>query len=215
MLTLPHARALLNSCAGNVPIVQALIAAGADVGAPNSFGETPVHLASRYGQSEVVKALLAGGASVSVFTSANFTPFHYAAGAGHIGCLKLLDKTTESKTGGKKDTKKDTKKAQADGKKGDKKTVDGGGSTFLPAIINRSADPATINTLSSSFEPPLLRAVTALGGRAEVVSGRVFKSPEAAGLSAVLNYCGSKYAAGPKPAKSAGAKEAGGKKGKK
>ena len=51
---------------GHTEIVNALLAAGADVSATNNFGRTPLMLASIDGHTETVNTLLAAGAIVKV-----------------------------------------------------------------------------------------------------------------------------------------------------
>jgi ankyrin repeat protein len=50
---------------GNIPVVEALIAAGASVTATNEMGETPLHAAAGTGPEALIRALLARGASWS------------------------------------------------------------------------------------------------------------------------------------------------------
>jgi ankyrin repeat protein len=52
-----------------VEVVQALIAAGADVNKANNDGRTPISVASQKGHLEVVQALSAAGADVNISIS--------------------------------------------------------------------------------------------------------------------------------------------------
>jgi ankyrin repeat protein len=45
-----------------LPLLQSLVAAGADVNGRNKLGETPLHIAALYGDCEVIRALLDAGA---------------------------------------------------------------------------------------------------------------------------------------------------------
>jgi ankyrin repeat protein len=51
------------SVRGHLEVVQALIAAGADVNKANKTGRTPISQASYNGRLEVVQALIAAGAA--------------------------------------------------------------------------------------------------------------------------------------------------------
>jgi ankyrin repeat protein len=71
-------------------IVQALLAAGADVNAKTASGLTPLHYAARIGRVDIVRLLLARGASVSPQDQDGDTPLHEAREAGHEGVVELL-----------------------------------------------------------------------------------------------------------------------------
>ena len=59
-------------------MVGALLAAGAEVNAVDKDGDTPLHLASRYGREVVVGALLAAGAEVNAVDNNGKTPLDVA-----------------------------------------------------------------------------------------------------------------------------------------
>lgn len=64
---------------GNASAVRGLIAAGAAVNARDEEGDTALHLAARYAESDAtLKALLDGGADVRLRNNAGHTPWHYA-----------------------------------------------------------------------------------------------------------------------------------------
>jgi len=52
---------------------------GADVGARDRFGRTPLHQAARYGGADVVDALVTAGADVDAEDDGGWTPLHWAA----------------------------------------------------------------------------------------------------------------------------------------
>ena len=64
---------------GREDLADVLIAAGADVEAPNENDERPLHVAARYGRPTVVKLLLARGADVGASNWRVHTPLHYAS----------------------------------------------------------------------------------------------------------------------------------------
>jgi len=178
------------SSAGFLDVVKVLIAAGADVGTQNAHGESALHLASRYGHADVVKVLVAGGAPVSSWTVAHHSPIHFAAGAGHLPCLKLLDKAAASE--GKSKGKKGAAKGKTS-KKDASNTTTGPAPSTAPPMLGIPIEKATLNSLSHSMEPPILRTVKALGGRGACQDGEVLKDPNQAALSATLQYLGGKF----------------------
>ena len=63
--------------------VRALLEAGADVAARNSWGRAPLHVAVRRGCDSVATLLLASGADPNVGTNEGWTTLHVAYLAGH------------------------------------------------------------------------------------------------------------------------------------
>ncbi|KAJ6109977.1 hypothetical protein N7486_002212 [Penicillium sp. IBT 16267x] len=79
---------------GHLEIVQALLAAGADVNAPpaNWDGRTALQAAAGGGHLKVVQALLAAGADVNASPAQNIgqTALQAAAGGGHLKVVEIL-----------------------------------------------------------------------------------------------------------------------------
>ena len=76
---------------GHADIADALLAAGAPVGATTRLGRyTPLHLAARRGHAAVVTRLLAAKADAAAVASTGVTPLHLAAAAGDRGIVDAL-----------------------------------------------------------------------------------------------------------------------------
>ncbi|KXZ43354.1 hypothetical protein GPECTOR_93g624 [Gonium pectorale] len=73
---------------GHVGIVVEMIEEGADLGAKDEYGTTPLHYAARKGHQEVVKELLAAGADVNAATKGGQTPLKLLASKGHLAVVK-------------------------------------------------------------------------------------------------------------------------------
>jgi uncharacterized protein len=78
--------------AGQGPVVEFLLAHGADVNSPahNDLHNTPILWAVMAGQTEIVALLLAHGADVNTPNSAGATPLHKAAIHGDGQLVRLL-----------------------------------------------------------------------------------------------------------------------------
>ena len=63
----------------NPAVVEALLAAGADIAAGDNDGEMPLHHAARWNDAAVVEALLAAGADIAAGDNDGETPLHHAA----------------------------------------------------------------------------------------------------------------------------------------
>ncbi len=63
----------------NFNVVKRLLASGADVNAPDEYGETPLHWATRYGHTALVEVLVANGADVNASDDNGDSPLHWAA----------------------------------------------------------------------------------------------------------------------------------------
>ena len=75
----------------NIGAVKQHLAAGTDVNARDSIGETPLYLAARSGRKEIVELLIAKGADVNEKDDFyGTTPLHWAAVYGHKEIAELL-----------------------------------------------------------------------------------------------------------------------------
>jgi ankyrin repeat protein len=71
----------------NLEVVQALVAAGADIDRRNPLKETPIMLACLTGSTKIVEFLLSKDAQIN---HPGWTPLLYAATNGHADIVKLL-----------------------------------------------------------------------------------------------------------------------------
>jgi hypothetical protein len=90
----PRGMATLRDAQTSEEAVQALVKAGADVDARDTWGMTALHRAAHYGAAGAVRALLAAGANVGAGGSFRGpTPLHLAAQSGRqeaIGTMEAL-----------------------------------------------------------------------------------------------------------------------------
>ncbi|KAL2803140.1 hypothetical protein BJX63DRAFT_412986 [Aspergillus granulosus] len=75
---------------GFTPIVQLLLAAGADIDNPNTDCGNPLHAACRQSREEVVELLLDSGADVNAISGIMETALRAAVSGGHEGIVKRL-----------------------------------------------------------------------------------------------------------------------------
>lgn len=75
---------------GDLALVAARLAAGADVRSRDANAQTPLHLSARGGHIEVARALIAAGAEVSARDDDGNTPYYIAALARHAELTGLL-----------------------------------------------------------------------------------------------------------------------------
>ncbi len=73
-----HAAVIMDRTA-NARIVKLLIANGANVNAPDSYGDTPLHKAATFADPKIVRLLLRAGANPNARAARGETPLHYAA----------------------------------------------------------------------------------------------------------------------------------------
>lgn len=75
---------------GHLPVVRALLQAGADGDAPTKAGHTPLHYAVMVDQVEIAQALLEAGADPNSANARGVTPLHIAAMRGREAITALL-----------------------------------------------------------------------------------------------------------------------------
>lgn len=75
---------------GEVDVVKALLAMGADVNEVDPEGQTPLFFAASWGNAEACKALIDGGAEVEKKDESGDTPLHEAARSDHLACVEVL-----------------------------------------------------------------------------------------------------------------------------
>ncbi|XP_064104668.1 uncharacterized protein LOC135214368 [Macrobrachium nipponense] len=86
-----HSPALLRAAKdGMLYIVQALIAAGAEIDVRLSSGDSVVHVAARGGHSEVIIDLIHSGAHVDAINRNGVTPLQTALAYGHLEVAQML-----------------------------------------------------------------------------------------------------------------------------
>ena len=78
------------SGANQLPIIQALLEAGADPHGADIVGERPLFSAARYDNIHVVEALLDGGADPAARNNNLDTPLHIACRCGHLDMVQVL-----------------------------------------------------------------------------------------------------------------------------
>jgi ankyrin repeat protein len=75
---------------GDMANAKKALAIGADVNAKNSRGQTPLHFAAFYNDTELAEMLIDNGADVNAKNSRGQTPLHLAAYCGHTSLAKML-----------------------------------------------------------------------------------------------------------------------------
>jgi len=78
------------AAAGQLPMVRALIAAGADVNRRTKAGSSPLMVAAKFGRKDVVAELCEHKADVHASNQPGWTPLHAAADSGHPEVVAML-----------------------------------------------------------------------------------------------------------------------------
>ncbi|KAL2652574.1 hypothetical protein R1flu_020702 [Riccia fluitans] len=78
------------SSGGKGAVVEALLAAGADVNLANKGGRTPLHYAASKGHADIASMLISCGAKVNRKDKVGCTALHRAASSGHSSMCELL-----------------------------------------------------------------------------------------------------------------------------
>ncbi|MEG4107510.1 ankyrin repeat domain-containing protein [Microcoleus sp. S13_C5] len=76
--------------AGSKEVAELLIAKGADVNAKDSYGHTPLHVATASDRIKVAQTLIAKGADVNAKGTDGYTPLHFAAMLDRIKVAQML-----------------------------------------------------------------------------------------------------------------------------
>jgi ankyrin repeat protein len=86
-----HVQPLHSAASGNHhEVCRVLIAAGADVNAPQRYGYTPIHAAAQNGDAELVELFISAGADAGAPRDGGETPADTAEAAGHIDIARRL-----------------------------------------------------------------------------------------------------------------------------
>jgi len=75
---------------GNMPVIAALLKAGAHVNGARSDGTTPVMRAAFNGFAAAIDALIAAGADAQRANNSGFTALHWASRYGYLDAVRVL-----------------------------------------------------------------------------------------------------------------------------
>ena len=73
-----------------IETVGLLLEAGAQAGASDTDGITPLHWAAGHGMANVCRVLLDAGADVNACDLSSYTPLHQATSSGHLEAARVL-----------------------------------------------------------------------------------------------------------------------------
>lgn len=77
---------------GDIAAIEALVAAGANVGAKDTHGNTSLHVAAENGHVAATEVLLAAGADARAKNNLGKTPLHLAVANGHAATIAALER---------------------------------------------------------------------------------------------------------------------------
>lgn len=80
----------LASADGNVPLVKAILDAGADIDIREHGGMTALHVAALHGRLEVAQMLIQRGANLGAASTSTAMPIHLAAMSGHLSLVQAF-----------------------------------------------------------------------------------------------------------------------------
>jgi ankyrin repeat protein len=168
---------------GDLQHVKELLAAGADVNARSSSGETPLHNAAYSGNVALMELLLASGADVNAKERSGATPLHVAAQRGYMEVAEVLLAHKASVDAKNNVGTAPLQFAAQEGKK-----------EVAQVLISHKAD---INATSSDGQRPLHAA--ALNGHTDLVSlllanGAEVNAKEDHGLTPLHDAAGKGFA---------------------
>jgi ankyrin repeat protein len=75
---------------GDMPELNRMLAAGADINARDDEGKSPLYFAAKAGHAEAAEALIARGAEVDARMKGGYTPLFAAAAEGHLRATRVL-----------------------------------------------------------------------------------------------------------------------------
>ncbi|CCF39136.1 hypothetical protein CH063_10050 [Colletotrichum higginsianum] len=160
---------------GFLPILDRLLAYGADVNVQNVSQETPLHQALRRGQTPTSLALLSNGASWTISDDKGVTALHVAAkNSAYLIVQYLLDRGADPNVLDKQGQAPLFMACHPMDKKGKKPKVD---LKVIRALVERGADPTIIGAAKSGSTPV---HELAMGGNAKELEivGKAARSVE-------------------------------------
>ena len=207
---------------GDAAAVEALLAAGAAVGATERSGGTPLMVAVQHGQASAAAALLTANADVEAVDSAGWSAMLWAAQAGDAAMLRLLrgaGASTQSAAGSALMVAVENGRVEAAGEllasatPGDSGGGGGGGDAPAPGLARVEVDArdaqgwTAVAVAAGSGRVKLLRMLLRAGGSPYARTSRTGRTPlmaaaqggHAAAVQALVEHrvAGAQHAAPP------------------